>query len=74
MNTVIAADPLIATIEEIAGDYVQQFLNGNRKYVIGQIANFPVKEAIAISAKITHSLAPVLQRDFVRLTEIFSNA
>lgn len=65
-------DPITATIDEIASEYAIQFTNGNRKYVIREIAKLPTGEAIAVAANITHRLSAELQQGFVRLTDYFA--
>jgi len=65
-------DPLTASIEELALEHAESFVNGNRVYVIKEIQSLPVKEAIAVSARVSLELDLDHRCTFVRLTEYFA--
>lgn len=60
------------TIEQLALEYAESFVNGNRVSVIKEIQNLPVNEAIAVSARVALELDLDHRSTFVRLTEYFA--
>jgi hypothetical protein len=54
-------------LDTIALQNICSFVDGNRSYVIREIAKLPSHQAVAVAARMTLGMPPALQGDFVHI-------